>query len=179
MSAASDLPQRYQAIIAEHAALAAAIDWPQVEAAAERIDKAKRVFFSAQGRSGLALRAIAIRMMHIGLTVHVAGEPSTPSIAAGDVLLAASASGGTGVTNAHLAKAAAMGAEAVLLTTKPSDKAGTVVILPIRSAIATDQHAGSLFEQAVLMLGDAMSWAIQKRRNVPDAELDRRHANLQ
>jgi len=41
------------------------------------------------------------------------------------------------------------------------------------------QHAGSLFEQAILLLGDALAWHVQQRLGVADAQLDARHANLQ
>src|SRR5680860_827298 len=60
--------------------------------AAERLHRAGRVFVLGAGRSCLALRMTAMRLMHLGLTVHVVGEVTAPAIAAGDVLLAASGS---------------------------------------------------------------------------------------
>lgn len=37
-----------------------------------------------------------MRLMHLGLTVHIVGETTTPAIGPGDVLLVASGSGTTG-----------------------------------------------------------------------------------
>jgi 6-phospho-3-hexuloisomerase len=51
--------------------------------------------------------------------------------------------------------------------------------IPARSAVSTDQHAGSLFEQTILLLGDAIAWQIQRKLGVDDRLLNERHANLQ
>ena len=37
----------------------------------------------------------AMRLMHLGLTVHIAGDTTTPAITSGDLLLVASGSGTT------------------------------------------------------------------------------------
>ena len=44
------------------------------------IEDAPRIFVSGAGRSGLIMRALGIRLMHLGKTVHVVGESTTPSI---------------------------------------------------------------------------------------------------
>jgi 6-phospho-3-hexuloisomerase len=52
------------------------------------------------------------------------------------------------------------------------------VVIPAGTGVATVQHAGSLFEQACLILGDVLCGAFQTLQAIPDQELDRRHANL-
>ena len=39
-----------------------------------------RLFFSGQGRSGLAAQMSAMRFMHLGLAAHVVGEATAPSV---------------------------------------------------------------------------------------------------
>ena len=65
----------------------------QFDAAVTRLQNARRIFVVGAGRSGLALRMSAMRLMHLGFDVHVVGEVTAPAISKGDVLLAASGSG--------------------------------------------------------------------------------------
>ena len=62
---------------------------------ADLVAAAPRVFVLGAGRSGLALRMTAMRLMHLGLDVHVVGEVTTPAIERGDLLVTASGSGTT------------------------------------------------------------------------------------
>ena len=66
----------------------------ELEGFADQIQKAKRVFVAGAGRSGFVARAFSNRLMHLGLTVYFVGEPTTPSIQEGDLLVIASGSGG-------------------------------------------------------------------------------------
>ena len=68
----------------------------ELEGFADQIQKAKRVFVAGAGRSGFVARAFSNRLMHLGLTVYFVGEPTTPAIQEGDLLVIASGSGETG-----------------------------------------------------------------------------------
>ena len=68
----------------------------QLDALGEAILSADRIFVTGAGRSLLALRAIAMRFMHLGLTAYVVGDVTTPAFGAGDLLIAGSGSGTTG-----------------------------------------------------------------------------------
>jgi 6-phospho-3-hexuloisomerase len=156
-----------------------AVDLAAVAALLAAAGEAQRMFFAAQGRSGLVARAVAMRWMHLGVTAYVAGETVTPAIGDGDLLVCLSASGRTAATLGHARTAHAAGARVAALTAAPdgplSAAADLVVVIP---AATTVQHAGSLFEQACLILGDVLCGVFQDLRATPDQELDRRHANL-
>lgn len=62
----------------------------------KKIKEHKRIFVYGTGRSGLMLKAFAMRLMQIGLNSYVVGETTTPSVQEGDLLIVASASGETG-----------------------------------------------------------------------------------
>ena len=159
-----------------------------LDAVAALLTDAERVFVLGAGRSGLALRMTAMRLMHLGLTVHVVGEVTTPAIGAGDVLLTASGSGTTGGIVRAAEAATAAGARVAVLTTaadSPLARLATAsIVLPAaekqdRSGEASAQYAGSLFEQAVGLLGDALFHALWQRSGQSADELWPRHANLE
>ncbi len=159
-----------------------------LDRALDLIADADRVFVLGAGRSGLALRMTAMRLMHLGHDVHVVGETTTPAIRAGDVLLAASGSGTTGAIVRAAEIAATAGARLIVLTTAADSSLGraadALVVVPAaakldRSGAASAQYAGSLFEQTVALVGDAIFDALWHRSGLSADELWPRHANLE
>jgi 6-phospho-3-hexuloisomerase len=166
----------------------AAVSGVEIAAAREAILGAARVFVTGAGRSGLALKMAAMRLMHLGLAVHVVGELTTPAIGAGDVLVAASGSGTTAgvVQAAEVARRA--GADVLALTTAPESRLGQYarwrLVIPAATkqdhgGAKSEQYAGALFEQSVLLIMDAMFQAMWRERGESADELWKRHANLE
>jgi 6-phospho-3-hexuloisomerase len=165
-----------------------AVNEAEVSVAQRMILSAKRVFVTGAGRSGLALRMAAMRLMHLGLTVHVAGEITAPAIAQGDLLIVASGSGTTAGA-VHAAEVARkVGADVLALTTAPESKLGVLaqglVVIPAATkqdhgGARSEQYAGALFEQSVLLLTDAMFQRMWRERGESAEELWKRHANLE
>lgn len=183
-----DLHQHLQAIIAENQQLAAKLDLTSAGAIIPLIQHAERVFVVGAGRTGLALKAAAMRLMHLGLTVFVVGETTTPAIKAGDLLLAASGSGTTSTIVKAAEKAAAVGAQILVLSTTTDSPlaalATQLIVLPAaqkqdHGGTSSQQYAGSLFEQAVLLLTDAIFQTLWTLDGTPAEELWKRHANLE
>lgn len=175
-------------IVGELEAVLSRIDGDELDRLGGLLTTADRVFVHGAGRSGIALRMTAMRLMHLGLTVHVVGETTTPAITTGDVLLVASGSGTTGgiVAAAQAAHSAGAGI-AVLTTARESTLASladAVVVIPAaakldRSATASGQYAGSLFEQAVALVGDALFHTLWQRSGQGADDLWPRHANVE
>ena len=165
-----------------------AIDVHQLAALAGRIRAAERVFLAGAGRSGLVLRMAAMRLMHLGLTVHVAGDTTTPAIAPGDLLLVASGSGTTSGVVKAAETAIAAGADVAAVTTNTESPlaglADVLVIIP--AAQKTDhgsnlsrQYSGSLFEQSLFLATEAVFQTLWENTDEPAEELWLRHANLE
>ena len=106
-----------------------------------------------------------MRLMHLGLTVHVAGDTTTPAISSGDLLLVASGSGTTSGVVKAAETAAKAGARVAAFTTNPDSPlaalADAVVVIP--AAQKTDhgssvsrQYSGSLFEQVLFLATEAV-----------------------
>jgi 6-phospho-3-hexuloisomerase len=156
----------------------------------DRIQKAERIFFAGAGRSGLMVRAFAMRLMQMGLTCFVAGETVTPAIRKGDLLLIGSGSGETrGLLNMAL-KARETGADVALVTAVRGSSIGQQahmsVIIPTASPkptlgypVSTVQPRGSLFEQGLLIFFETLVVMLMERMNFKPEDIFKRHANLE
>lgn len=185
-SAAVSVSGRRMAALADNALaelgeLTRAIAGDAAQQAVAEMTNAQRLYFTGTGRSGLVARALAMRLMHTGLTSYAVGEVATPAIGPGDLLVALSAKG-SGAVAAQAQKAARSGARVLALTATANsplaEAADTVLLLPARTEVATSQHAGTLFEQGCLIVGDSACAVVREVLQVPETELDRRHANL-
>ncbi|GHB75764.1 6-phospho 3-hexuloisomerase [Streptomyces viridiviolaceus] len=175
-------------ILSEVAEALAAVDAHEMDLLLSELDSPARVFVFGQGRSGIALRSFAMRLMHLGAEVHVIGETTTPAIRAGDVLIVASGSGSTPSVVAAARTALTVGARVVAVTAvhdSPLAEAASVVVhVPAaakrdHSLRASVQYAGSLFEQAVSLLADAAFHTLWLRSGATAEDLWDRHANLE
>ena len=92
---------------------------PAADALADAVLGARRVYVAGAGRSGLMLRAFAMRLMHLGLTSYVVGESVTPAIGAGDLLLIGSGSGETESLCCMARRCRALGAQLAVVTANP------------------------------------------------------------
>jgi 6-phospho-3-hexuloisomerase len=165
-----------------------AVDESEILEGRQAILKAKRIFTFGAGRSGLALKMAAMRLMHLGLCVHAAGEVTTPAIAAGDLLLIASGSGTTAGAVLAGETAKSVGASLLILTTAPQSTLGRLadhrIVIPAagkqeHGGTISQQYAGSLFEQSVLLLSDAIFQQLWRERGESAETLWKRHANLE
>jgi 6-phospho-3-hexuloisomerase len=167
---------------------AAGIDEQQLAVLASQILHADRVFVAGAGRSGLVLKMAAMRLMHLGLTVHVAGETTAPAVRSGDLLLVASGSGTTPGAVRSAETAAAAGARVAAITTDAqsplAEAAGAVVVIPAarktdHGSAVSRQYSGSLFEQVLLLALEAIFQTLWDSADRPAEELWLRHANLE
>ncbi|WP_254561849.1 6-phospho-3-hexuloisomerase [Dyadobacter diqingensis] len=185
---ATDLQNNLKMILAENTKLATEIDFNQVADIIPFIQNADRIFIVGAGRTGLALKAAAMRLMHLGFTVFVAGETTTPAIRNNDLLIAGSGSGTTGTIVKAAEKAVAVGAKVITISTSVTSPLAKlsdhVAMLPAaqkqdHGATISRQYAGSLFEQSVLLLTDAIIQTLWQMDGTPAEELWQRHANLE
>jgi len=185
---AAGLKENLMQILEENQKLAEKIDFEQVALLIPYLQNAERIFLTGAGRSGLSLKSAAMRLMHFGFTVFVAGETTTPAIRKGDLLLAASGSGTTSTIVKAAEKTVDAGAQVVAFSTttdSPLAKLSSlVVILPAaqkqdHGKTVSAQYAGSLFEQSLLLLTDAIFQTMWAEDGTPAEELWKRHANLE
>jgi 6-phospho-3-hexuloisomerase len=174
--------------LAAAAAATGSADPDSLAAAADLLRSADRVFTLGAGRSGIALDMTAMRLMHLGLTVHVVGEATSPAIGRGDVLLVATGSGTTeGIVRA-VDTARTVGASTIAITTDAASPVGVsatvAIVVPAakkldRDGAASAQYAGGLFEQCVVVIGEALFHALWKASGQSADDLWPRHSNLE
>jgi len=151
--------------------------------------RAKNLFVTGQGRSGLVSRTFAMRLTHIGLNSYCVGDATTPNIDNGDLLVACSSSGNTHITCyiAGLAKKSC--ATVVAITSQKNspltNQADIVIELPVQE-INTDyknngsvQFRSTLFEQACLVYLDGIIHSLVTKLKSSERDMHKRHANLE
>ena len=172
----------------------------EVTAFVNEILRSGRVYVMGAGRSGLVAKAFAMRLMHLGLTSFVVGETITPALLAGDLVIVLSGSGQTR-TIAEIAEIAKkIGGRVGLITSNSSSAIGMladaiVVIKQHREDLTDDsvnfdiremlgEHRsfaplGTFFETASMTFCDAIISHLMEIREIDEAELKGRHANIE
>lgn len=170
----------------------------QLDALAKQLLDAKRVYVAAAGRSLLAMKFLAMRLMQLGFTTYLVGEVCTPSIQAGDLLLIGSGSGTTASMCAIGRKARQFGARVALITKNPDSALGkeadVVVCLNTPAGICEGaatadgwvegdyrslRPSGNPFEQAIVVVGDAVVCALMQELGHGTGFIAANHANLE
>ena len=171
------------AVLSELKTILSAVEEKQTDALTDEICLANLVYLAGAGRSRLMLCAFAMRLMHLGLTVHMVGEVTAPAIGKNDLLIVASGSGETASMKNVVQKAKEAGARVALLTASPSsalaNDAHLRVILPANGAGSSVQIGASAFEQSLLLLGDTLIVLLADKLHIadPQAFMRSRHAN--
>jgi 6-phospho-3-hexuloisomerase len=150
----------------------------------------KNIFIIGRGRTGFIMNCFAIRLMQMGFSIHVPGEPTAPSIRSGDLLIIGSGSGETESLVVLAGKAKKTGATVSLITMNELSSVGklsdTVLVIPAAGS-KTDEKAFSssfqpmcnLFEQSLMIFLDSLAIDIMDRKNINIKTLYERHANLE
>lgn len=142
-----------------------------------------RIFVYGAGRSGLMLKALAMRLAQAGRVVYVVGETVTPAIGENDLLILASASGNTASVCRYAKIAKNSGADLLVLTASPASeligiagKADVCFHTPTKEdGVNSVSLMGTLFEQAILLFCDQVILCL----NEDAAEMRKRHTNLE
>ncbi len=176
-------------IAAEIDAVLDRLDVTALDDLADRLNRAGHVVLAGEGRSGFMAKAFAMRLMHLGLNVHVIGESTTPAVRAGDTLIAVSGSGTTATTVRTAEQARAVGAEVVAVTTDLASPLGTLATAVVQVPAATKyrrageaatvQPLSSLFDQVCHLSFDAVCLRLAQLRDVDNATAKAAHANTE
>ncbi|MEE9355142.1 MAG: bifunctional 3-hexulose-6-phosphate synthase/6-phospho-3-hexuloisomerase [Methylococcaceae bacterium] len=149
------------------------------------LNKAKRVFLSGAGRSGLIVRFFTMRLMHSGYDVSVVGEIVTPSIKKGDLLIIISGSGETEQLVAFTKKAGKIGAKILLISAKGDSTIGDLadavfqIGRPDQYPKTTGMPMGTMFELSTLSYLEAFISHVIHKKGIAEEEMRERHANLE
>lgn len=168
----------------------AGVDPRSLERFAREIAKARRIVLHGVGREGLMMRALAMRLYHLGLDAHVAGDMSAPPVGRGDLLIVSAGPGQFSTVLALVGEASAAGARTACVTAQPKGRVptacSTVLTIPAQT-MANDTGVasksvlpmGSLFEGAQFLTFEVLILMLRDKLKVSPAAMRKRHTNLE
>lgn len=184
--------ERLRLVIQELSRFAEKVSQEDADQMSEAIMKANHIFVAGAGRSGFAARGFANRLMHLGFPVSFVGEPTTPPIKAGDLLVIGSGSGTTASLVKMAEKAKSVGASLATVTIAPQSTIGSmadvVFVIPGTTRQLAGQKAneatsiqpiGSLFEQLCWLSYDSIVMDLLEKTGQGFDDLLARHGNME
>ncbi len=155
---------------------------PEIAESVEILTSAKKLFVYGVGRSGLAARAFAMRMVQLGIDCYFIGETITPVVSPGDAVLIVSNTGSTmsAIQVANIARR--VGAKVISVTGQKTSKlahASNVVLLIQTNSDGQQPRLaplGTLFENATVLLLDTIVAQVMERLGQTEADMHGRHA---
>lgn len=161
----------------------------EIDRMADEILAARQIVCSGLGREGLMVRALCMRLMHLGRDAHMAFDMTTPRIGAGDLLIISSGPGQPGTLKALMSRAQSDGARTLVVTAQPDSlalqAADTMIVLPAQTmaddtgAAASMLPMGTLFEWLELAFFDLLALRLGERTDQTVEQIRARHTNLE
>lgn len=179
----------YRAALDDLARVFDRIDEAAVDRAIAEIAAARRIALYGVGREGLQIKGFAMRLFHLGRSVAMVGDMTTPPVGAGDLLLVSAGPGGFSTVNGLMRVAREAGARTLLVTAQPGGSAAALadVVLPIPAQTMADDSGpatsvlpmGSLYEGAQYILFEVMILRLRERLGVTAEAMRANHTNLE
>lgn len=175
------------------------LDEKAVDEFEDIIISSENIFVTGAGRSGLAAKAFAMRLMHLGLSSFVVGETISPAINENDCIIAISGSGETNtiVSAAKIAKN--RGSKVLAVTSYPESTLGQLsdayLFVKGRTKKEVDDEnymkrqihgnytsltpLGTAFELTTLVFLDAIVSELMEKMEQTESDLKARHTVLE
>lgn len=173
---------------AELAAVAARMDEEALAPTLRAITDAKRVMLYGCGREGLMMRALAMRLHHLGLDVCMQGDMTAFPLGPGDLFLCAAGPGALSTASALCAVAQDAGARVLVVTAEPQGAtaamADDLLVIPAQT-MARDIGGtsvlpmGSLFEGALFLVFEVLVLRLRDALGETAETMRARHTNME
>ena len=162
------------------------------------LEEVDNIFLMGLGRSGLVAKAFAMRLMHLGLSVYVVGETTTPAITDKDCLIAISGSGETSYIISTTGIAKQVGSKIIAITSYPDSTLAkrSDLILQLQGRTKIDEEPnyarrqisglhnslspmGTIFEISALIFLDSVIAQMMDDLGQTEKDLKARHTVLE
>ena len=176
----------------DFAAAAREVEASALDAFADEIVGARRIALHGLGREGLMMRALTMRLFHLGLQASPVGDMATPPFGAGDLLVVSAGPGAFETIGALMGIARDAGARVVLLTAEAAaplrGKADRVLLIPARTMMSPGTHPpgepsiftmGSAYEAMLFLASEYLVGRLAQRLGATEAQMRARHTNLE
>ena len=175
------------------------LDEESIEKFENIIIESKNVFVTGAGRSGLAAKAFAMRLMHLGVSAYVVGETISPAIYENDCIVAISGSGETNTIVSAATIAKKRGSKVLAVTSYPESTLGQLadscLLVKGRTKQEVDDEnymkrqiygnytsltpLGTAFELTTLVFLDAIVSELMEKMHQTESDLKARHTVLE
>ena len=163
------------------------------------IIESENVFVTGAGRSGLAAKAFAMRLMHLGLSSYVVGETISPALNEEDCIIAISGSGETNTIVSAVKIAKNRSSKVLVVTSYPESTLGQLadscLLVKGRTKKEVDDEnymkrqingnytsltpLGTAFELTTLVFLDAIVSELMEKMHQTESDLKARHTVLE
>lgn len=165
------------------------IDPGQVDALIDLLARSRRIALYGVGREGLMMKALAMRLFHMGLDAHVVGDMTTPPLGEGDALVVSAGPGHFSTVEALMGVARTAGAKTICFTAQEKGSAprgaDLAVLLPAQT-MADDNSAptsflpmGSLYEGVMYLFFEYLVLLLRDHVGVTAEGMRGNHTNLE
>ncbi|MBR9930100.1 SIS domain-containing protein [Enterococcus sp. 079] len=179
-----------EAIILELQNNSKRINSVELEQFSEKIVQAKHIFLAGAGRSGIAMQAFTNRLMHLGFSVSLVGEISSPHSQPGDLLIICSGSGETGSLKKFSGQSKSKWCKHCFSYHEKDSSIGqladSVLVLPgitkdenQREEDTFSQPMGSSFEQLAFLTFDSLVLSLMDKTGESSETMFARHADFE
>lgn len=179
----------YRQALAELGQVLDRLDDGAVDSAVASIVAARHVSVFGGGREGLQIRGFAMRLFHLGRSVSVVGDMTTPALGPGDLFVVTVGPGEISTALALTGVARDAGSRVLVITAQPQGRvprlADEVLLLPAQT-MADDQGAktsllpmGSVYEGALFLLFEVMILKLKASLGVSADLMRANHTNME
>lgn len=180
---------KIKTILKEVSGVLSKVDDGEVELLINQILKSKRIVAVGAGRVGMATKAFAMRLGHLGLHAFFLGDSTVPGISSEDLLLVSSGSGETQTIFDLVSIAKRNGAKVALITGNADSRMGMLadVIVKLTAPSKTKKIKGlksvqpmtTLNEQCLFIFFDAVVLSLMGKMKETHDSMWARHSNLE
>jgi len=172
-----------------------AVDDKSIEELLRVIISANRIFIYGAGRSGLAARAFAMRLVHLEFQTYIIGETITPSTQENDLFICISGSGETSSVIDYARSAKKAGVKITAITSYPQSTLGKMsdLVVTVKGKTKLDiskedyekrqiegqsvtlAPMGTLFEDTAMIFFDGLIAELMQRLGRSEHHMMKRH----
>lgn len=176
-------------VVAELGEVFGRVPEDELEKALDALTRHQRIFVLGIGREGLGSKAFAMRLTHLGKTVHWGWDDTTPAVTSEDLFIMPT--GPANIPHLHYIaeQVKKTGATLLVATAMPQGEtaqlADIVLTIPARTygaegdVVDTVQPMGSLFEQSLWIFWDVLYLMLVRRTGAQFDDLVARHRNFE
>lgn len=196
MTTAASLKSLTATALGEMQSVIDAVDEVELDLLLNTIVESNKIVLFGVGREGLMMKALAMRLFHLGLDAHVLGDMTTPAIGKNDLFLVSAGPGYFSSIEALCKIAQSAGARVACVTAnrdgQVSRMADINLILPAQT-MADDQAVegdpdssaksvlpmGSLYEGTQYLVFELLVLSLSARLNESLESMRSRHTNME